>query len=263
MTGNNINLTFTGTGELAIPADSQGDAIAMSGENGHLVVGPGVTLTEGTVFVRGKNNVIDINGKINVTGDQAAIETHGSDTNTGNVINVNDPAVITSEGNGIYAAGDANYNINGGSITGATAIYVKSGKLTVTDGTISATGDGIVVDNSNYPSGSPEVSIKGGTITSVNAEPVASYSGSGQPKVTGFIYAGLYNKEFDASLLAPGYVLQSNGSGMFTPVPGAGVAKIGDVYYQTLDAAIDHRDPPKRAEMIEMNKKALELGMNA
>lgn len=252
VTGNNINLTFTGTGELAIPADSQGDAIAMSGENGHLVVGPGVTLTEGTVFVRGKNNVIDINGKINVTGDQAAIETHGSDTNTGNVINVNDPAVITSEGNGIYAAGDANYNINGGSITGATAIYVKSGKLTVTDGTISATGDGIVVDNSNYPSGSPEVSIKGGTITSVNAEPVASYSGSGQPKVTGFIYAGLYNKEFDASLLAPGYVLQSNGSGMFTPVPGAGVARIGDVYFPTLDAAIAAVPTGNTATTIEL-----------
>ena len=252
VTGNNINLTFTGTGELAIPADSQGDAIAMSGENGHLVVGPGVTLTEGTVFVRGKNNVIDINGKINVTGDQAAIETHGSDTNTGNVINVNDPAVITSEGNGIYAAGDANYNINGGSITGATAIYVKRGKLTVTDGTISATGDGIVVDNSNYPSGSPEVSIKGGTITSVNAEPVASYSGSGQPKVTGFIYAGLYNKEFDASLLAPGYVLQSNGSGMFTPVPGAGVARIGDVYFPTLDAAIAAVPTGNTATTIEL-----------
>ena len=32
---------------------------------------------------------------------------------------------------------------------------------------------------------------------------------------------------------------------------------------ETLDAAIDHCVPPKLAAMIEMNKKALELGMNA
>lgn len=253
VTGDNVNLTFTGTGEI-VNATNGYQGVSMRGENGHLTIGAGVTLTEATVFVRGKNNTVDINGKINVTGDQAAIQTNGDDTNTGNVINVNDPAVITSEDNAIYAAGDANYNINGGSVTGATAIYVKSGKLTVTDGTIAATGaqapytannngadatgDGIVVDNCNYPNGSPEVIIRGGTVTSENADPVASYARDGQPKVTGFIYAGLYNKEFDASLLAQGYVLQSNGSGMFTPVPGAGVAKIGDVYYQTLDAAI-------------------------
>lgn len=254
VTGNNVDLTFTGTGEI-INADNGYVGVAMRGEDGHLTIGGGVTLTEATVFVRGKNNVVDVNGKINVTGEQAAIQTNGNDTNTGNVINVNDPAEVTSAtDNAIYAAGDANYNINGGSVTGATAIYVKSGKLTVTDGTIqangaksnyvanndgaNATGDGIVVDNCNYPSGSPEVIIRGGTITSENADPVASYAREGQSKITGFIYAGTYNKEFDASLLAPGYVLQSNGSGMFTPVPGAGVAKIGDVYYQTLDAAI-------------------------
>lgn len=253
VTGNNVNLTFTGTGEI-VNANNGYQGVSMRGENGHLTIGAGVTLTEATVFVRGKNNTVDINGKINVTGEQAAIQTNGDDTNTGNVINVNDPAVITSEDNAIYAAGDANYNINGGTITGASGVYIKSGKLTVTDGTISATGaqapytannngadatgDGIVVDNCNYPSGSPEVSIKGGTITSENADPVASYSRNGQPKLTGFIYAGTYNKEFDASLLASGYVLQSNGSGMYTPVPGAGVAKIGDVYFPTLDAAI-------------------------
>jgi hypothetical protein len=135
VTGNNIGLAFTGTGEIAIPAAGNDDVVAMRGENGHLVVGPGVTLTEGTIFVRGKNNVIDINGKVNVTGNQAAIQTTGSDTNTGNIINVNEPAVITSADLAIYAAGDANYNINGGSITGKTAIYQKGGKLTVTDGT--------------------------------------------------------------------------------------------------------------------------------
>ena len=267
VTGNNVNLAFTGTGEI-VNANNGYQGVSMRGENGHLTIGAGVTLTEATVFVRGKNNTVDINGKINVTGEQAAIQTNGEDTNTGNVINVNDPAVITSEDNAIYAAGDANYNINGGTITGASGVYIKSGKLTVTDGTIAATGaqapytannngadatgDGIVVDNCNYPSGSPEVSIKGGTITSENADPVASYSRNGQPKVTGFIYAGLYNKEFDASLLASGYVLQSNGSGMYTPVPGAGVAKIGDVYFPTLDAAIAAVPTDNTATTIEL-----------
>ncbi len=268
VTGNNIGLTFTGTGEISIPADGNDDVVAMRGENGHLVVGPGVTLTEGTIFVRGKNNVVDINGKVNVTGNQAAIQTTGSDTNTGNIINVNEPAVITSEDLAIYAAGDASYNIKGGSVTGATAIYIKSGKLTVTDGAISgngakadyvvnndganATGDGIVVDNCGYPGGAPEVTIKGGTISSTNADPVASYNRNGQPKVTGFIYAGFYNKDFDASLLAPGYVLQTNESGMYTPVTGAGVAKIGDVFYQTLNAAIADVPTDGTATTIEL-----------
>jgi len=39
--------------------------------------------------------------------------------------------------------------------------------------------------------------------------------------------------------------------------------KTGFCERETLDAAIDHCVPPKRAAMIEMNKKALELGMNA
>lgn len=238
VTGNNVDLTFTGTGEI-ICKDND-NSVAMRGENGHLTINGGVTITEGTVFVSGKNNVVDINGKINVTGEQAAIQTNGN--NTSNVINVNDPAVITAEDNAIDAAGDANYNINGGSITGATAIYVKSGKLTVTDGTITgATGDGIVIDNANYPNGSPEVSIKGGTISSTadGKAPVASYSPENTPRITGFIFAGTYNKNnVEADLLAQGYVMQPDGNGMYKPVPGAGVAKIGDVYYATLDAAI-------------------------
>ena len=256
VTGNNVDLTFTGNGEM-VNVENGYLGVSMRGEGGHLTIGGGVTLTEATVFVRGKNNVVDINGKINVTGEQAAIQTNGNDTNTGNVINVNDPAVITAEDNAIYAAGDANYNINGGSVTGATAIYVKSGKLTVTDGTITgtgakaaytannngadATGDGIVIDNANYPNGSPEVSIKGGIISSTadGTAPVASYSRENTPRITGFISAGTYNKNnVEADLLAQGYVMQPDGNGMYTPVPGAGVAKIGDVYYATLDAAI-------------------------
>lgn len=239
--GNNVDLTFTGTGEIICKDDD--NSVAMLGENGHLTINGGVTITEGTVFVSGKNNVVDINGKINVTGEQAAIQTNGNDTNMGNVINVNDPAEVTSAtDNAIYAAGDANYNINGGSVTGATAIYVKSGKLTVTDGTITgATGDGIVIDNANYPNGSPKVSIKGGIISSTadGKAPVASYSPDNTPRITGFISAGTYNKNnVEADLLAQGYVMQPDGNGMYTPVPGAGVAKIGDVYYATLDAAI-------------------------
>ena len=255
VTGNNVDLTFTGNGEM-VNVENGYLGVSMRGEGGHLTIGGGVTLTEGTVFVRGKNNVVDVNGKINVTGEQAAIQTNGDDTNTGNVINVNDPAEVTSAtDNAIYAAGDANYNINGGKVTGATAIYQKGGKLTVTDGTITGngekksfvhndnganpTGDAIVVENCNYPAGIPEVAIKGGTIISDNASPVASYFTEGYDPVKGFISAGTYNKNnVEADLLAQGYVMQPDGNGMYTPVPGAGVAKIGDVYYATLDAAI-------------------------
>ena len=255
VTGNNVDLTFTGTGEIICKDDD--NSVAMLGKNGHLTINGGVTITEGTVFVSGKNNVVDINGKIKVTGEQAAIQTNGNDTNTGNVINVNDPAVITAEDNAIYAAGDANYNISGGSVTGATAIYVKSGKLTVTDGTITGTGDGIVIDNANYPNGSPEVSIKGGTIKSTGdgKAPVASYSPDPEntPRITGFISAGTYNKNnVEADLLAQGYVMQPDGNGMYTPVPGAGVAKIGDVYYATLDAAIAAVPTGNTATTIEL-----------
>jgi len=83
---------------------------------------------------------------------------------------------------------------NGASITGKTAVYVKSGIITILGGTLkgtgdkaayshngngaNATGDALVVDNCGYPGGAPKVTISGGTFTSANNRGIGSYYGN-------------------------------------------------------------------------------------
>ena len=83
-----------------------------------------------------------------------------------------------SECAAVYAAGFAKWNVaSGATITGASAIYIKSGYLTVENGAnlnatmasyaeyvnngngANVTGDGITIDNTYYPGGNPVVEL--------------------------------------------------------------------------------------------------------
>ncbi len=84
--------------------------------------------------------------------------------------------------------------VSGGTITGATPVYAKSGAIDISGGTFTAigtaqdysnrpngnpnwvTGDAIMIDNCGYPGGAPTVSITGGTFISQNAKSVGSYA---------------------------------------------------------------------------------------
>ncbi len=99
--------------------------------------------------------------------------------------------VITGTGIGVYWPGAGTLTVSDGTITGATAVYVKSGDVTIAGGTIEATGavaaynpvgngayatgDAIVVENCAYPFGAPTVKITGGTITTAGGKQLGAY----------------------------------------------------------------------------------------
>ena len=131
----------------------------------------------------------------------------------------------------------AELNIKGGTITGATGVYVKSGKTTITGGVINGTGakkdyeyygngavttgDAFVVDKCNYPGGDPTVEISGGFFNSANAASIGSYVGNGATGlVTGFITGGYFTSDPTAYLAAGKYVIKSDKAGYTYAVTG-------------------------------------------
>ena len=155
--------------------------------------------------------VANIEGAIN--GYYGALYTNGSIAQyAGDVVdnqaiasiatfNVESTAVLTAQNDNaaIYAAGFAKWNVaSGSSITGASAIYIKSGYLTIEDGAIlnatmttyatyvnngngaDVTGDGITIDNTYYPGGNPVVNLGSNledtiTVAAAGAKKIAVY----------------------------------------------------------------------------------------
>ena len=175
------------------------------------------TSTEGNkggITVQNAGSSVTVFGKVEAAGG-AAVSGIGNKDDGGVIINIEEGAVITctnENGLGIYYPNTAELNIKGGTITGATGVYVKSGKTTVTGGTIigtgvkadyeyygnggNATGDAFVVDTCGYPGGDPVVEIKGGTFKSENAAAVGSYFGNTAEKaLAGFITGGSFSSD--------------------------------------------------------------------
>lgn len=175
------------------------------------------TSTEGNkggITVQNEGSSVTVFGKVEAAGG-AAISGIGNKDDGGVIINIEEGAVITctnENGLGIYYPNTTELNIKGGTITGATGVYVKSGKTTVTGGTIigtgvkadyeyygnggNATGDAFVVDTCGYPGGDPVVEIKGGTFKSENAAAVGSYFGNTAEKaLAGFITGGSFSSD--------------------------------------------------------------------
>ena len=185
---------------------------------------------------------VNINGTVESTGDDAAIQ--GNGLRDGTVININDGAVVDG-GNaaGIYHPQNGVLNINGGTVKGYTGIYMRDGKLNISGGSIigigdpaghpDATGgylpngDALVVDNSGYSPEPPTVNITGGSFDSEKAEAVSSVvSGSGEQPITGFISGG----EFSSSVsvyVEPGRDFEAYDNGTYS-------------YYATRQEAEEH-----------------------
>lgn len=114
---------------------------------------------------------------------------------------------------GIYHPGGATLTINGGTIEGNTGVYAKSGKTIITGGKIIAhgdkqnyshlpsgmisTGDALVVESCDFPSGISKIEVTGGAFYSKNGFAVASYNQEGYEPVTRFLKAGIYGDEYD------------------------------------------------------------------
>ena len=158
---------------------------------------------------------LTVEGNVTLEGYYYGVVGNGSRYDTDITISGgNIKGIKANDCTGIYHPQKGNLTISGGTIEGATGIYVKSGdvKASVSAGTIKGvgtsckaydparkgdgcdpTGDALVIDNCGYPGGAPTVEIKGGTFISDHYKAVASYAKTGYPIVTGFIKGGTFS----------------------------------------------------------------------
>lgn len=216
---------YNGTVESAVDAVSVDATKAET----NVTIHEGVKLTaaECAVFAKGKANIL-IEGELASTGAYAAVQGNGQASSAGTVITLGPTAKIVSNDVGVYFPQEGTLNIEGASITGKTAVFLKGSEFNMTSGTLvangpaaefkhnnngcDATGDALVVENSDYPAGAPVVNIIGGTFTSANGKAVASYAQEGYEPIVGFIKGGTFNTDPAADgLVADGYKSAKSG----------------------------------------------------
>ena len=180
----------------------------------------------------------------------------GNGTRHGTSVTVNGGEVSATdeaEGIGIYQPQNGTLAITGGAISGATAVYVKSGDVAISGGDFwgegadtaynasgngaNPTGQALVIDSCGYPGGAPVVAITGGVFGSYYCDSdIGSYaSGTGNEAVAGFVSGGEFASELPEEYCAAGYIPAENDSDTatydYTVKPGAYVAKvIGETY---------------------------------
>ena len=200
-----------------------------------------------------KTPVLNFYGKATNTGD-SALTTNGDDK-SGAVINIYEGAEITSTDDIAVYLPSGNATFYGGTITGATAVYVKSGTLTIKDGDFignltpkaeyvhdgngaSATGDAVVIEACDYPNGAPVVVINGGKFTGTKAAiGYYRYQESEEAKIT--VDGGKYNTD-PSAFLPEGYTVELVDN-MYVVIkkPASIIVEGEKVYYDSLQAAID------------------------
>lgn len=214
----------------------------------------------GTEFLCVENSKVISTAKHNADYDGCAIATLGTDKTSANVTIKNSAYIEAEDSNAIYMPSGSLHVYDGAIVRGLTGIYAKSGNVQIKDAKIYGTGeakgynyygnggiptgDALVLDSCGYPNGAPTVDYadaKDAYFESTNAKPIGSYATTGNTKVTGFVNKGTFNKAIDKDLLADGYVCvynaETNNYGVATTENC--VAKVGDIYYATLQDAID------------------------
>lgn len=235
LTIQNANVTITGSGKIEETSPNYG-AIILKGSNENVanytkvVVGKDVTLIGWSpLFIREYEKnvddhaygiVADVYGTLNGVNDVSGATGNGiyingriSATENCPIINIYPSAKISGTDIGISALGQAIWNIYGGKISGLTAIYQKSGRLTIggnakieafgdkTDyknngNGCDPTGEAIIVESCGYPGGAPEVSITGGYFYSQNNKAIGSYvKDNTYTKITGFVSGGYFTSD--------------------------------------------------------------------
>lgn len=165
----NATLHVTGSGTLYEQVPTFGPIVVRGNKNNlpdytNIIVDENVTL-EGYsgIFIDNNDGYADgvkvtMNGSIQGKPDKVdsgyGIYINGNIQRTsGNIpeITLGSTASIKTPGDGIYAAGHAKWNLQGGSIEGATALSIKSGIFEISGGTYHSTGAFVnppVADNS-------------------------------------------------------------------------------------------------------------------
>ncbi|MCQ2423151.1 MAG: hypothetical protein MJ064_09255, partial [Lachnospiraceae bacterium] len=243
--------------------------------NNHVTIRNGNIIVINDEAISVKEGSVTLAEDLTISSDKAAVVVWGtSSVTTSATITVGDDFAIAANGSAgqaaditilggsiksdsiaIYQPSAGSLTIEGGTITGSTPVYVKSGKLTVTGGVLHATGekkpyqyygngayttgDALVIDNCGYPGGTPVPSVTGGTFISDNASPIASYANEATDKVLGgFVSGGTFNKEIERFLCTKDLTSTPDGNGMYIIAPIPYVASINGVRYEFLSDAV-------------------------
>lgn len=207
------NLNLSGTGKIYEEKPNYGAIILVGSDNpddknySTVNIGSGIFLEGWSgIFINQKNKTgygitINMNGRINAVDDLnndsgVGIYVNGQISNEENypVINLSDTVSISSSGVGIYAAGYAEYNINGAYISGfESSLGIKSGIFNINSGTfigsgadktptsgnyngINASGTAIQIESNSKYKGNIEINIKNGTFKSKNSNVIYEYT---------------------------------------------------------------------------------------
>ena len=217
-----------------------GDA-AVNSAAASLTIGADVTISSDRCYgvsVFGKNvgsdvvgQTLTVYGTVSVTGNASAISGNGNSGLSMTNIVIKDGAVISATADAaIYQPQRGTLLIeSGAALTGPTALYVKSGNVTVEDGAIltatkttyssyayygngpKATGDAIVIDNCYYPGNNPTVTLGENladtvTVAAEGAKKVSTYwavSDAAQFDAALGAYASYIALKSDISLTSP------------------------------------------------------------
>ena len=218
------------------------------------------------VFGAAKGNtkagvIVNINGG-KVYSDSYAIAGNGSSVLENTTINISGGKVFSNKDTAIYHPQAGTVTISGGEVYGVTGgVQMCAGTLNVTGGTISATGNGDVsgktgdgsipdgaavsIVNRAYPAGAPTMTISGGTFTSaagVGAVQAYGWKNDSQQtwdKPNASVSGGTFSSAVKEEYCATGYIPKDNGDGTYGVKEGVYVAKVDNVKYETLQAAID------------------------
>ena len=257
-------------GELTIEDSStdQTGAITASSSNKKLYAAVKITLTGEDEAITPANLIV--NGGT-LTGYYYGISGNGTRHNTN--IEINGGKIVGTNGAGIYHPQDGTLTINGGEIIGKdTAVEIRSGKLNISGGSLTANADNYTETANNdgtTVSGAAlaisqhttqkaiTVTITGGTFKGARAVSETNVQNSDSTKnvtliisngtfygeissadCTDFITGGIFTNPGDniANYMAPGNTLDSNGN--VTPSADA-VAEVNGVGYTSLQDAID------------------------
>ena len=154
LTIDDIKLVTNGSGA----AVKVGEQNLEDGKTLKAVIGENVEITSKYygVTVFGKNSTVDFYGTVEIAEDGYGIAGNAN-PNTGNtIINVKEGSVIKApNGYALYLPQDGIANIEGGELTGASVIGIKAGKLNITGGTLTATGDYVVLPAPSYDGKTP------------------------------------------------------------------------------------------------------------
>ena len=195
------------------------------------------------VWTEGYGHTLTVNGTVQSDGSYAITgngSVNGGIVDECNIV-VNDGTKIEApKGIGIYHPQRGTVTVKGGEITGSTGVQLCAGKLSVSGGSITSTGDdsnasgsqnamddgaAISLVNRGYPGGAPSAEIRGGTAaaTGLNALAVKAYDYSNNSveewteagdniQISGGTFSSPVKEEF----CADGYEPKDNTDGTYT-----------------------------------------------